>query len=237
MTAKISLDLNQLPKTYRPRYYTSNGLTLSNGNTKLGPDTLVINLTSATDCPSRKLGLCQLDNPLKDCYALRPEYFRPKCLPYRRRQANYWDRTVNMTIYHDTKTIILQANRSKYVKAAGGIKYLRFSESGDFRNQRDVQRLNTIARFLDFKFDIITYGYSARSDLDFTQADSLLVKGSGHDNGNNGTVICRPLTKAQRANKTIIIDGVKHFICPGKCYGCSFCKSKTASIPMVIPKH
>lgn len=234
----MSIDLYQLPKTYRPKYFTANGLTLSNGNTKLGPDTLVINLTSATDCPSRQRGLCQLSNPA-DCYALKAERLYKACLPYRRRQADYYQNTTINRVVGDIGAIIDQANRSKHVKAVGGIRYIRFSEAGDFTNQTDIIRLNRVAKCLNLDHpNIQFYGYSARSDLDFSRSPHLIVRGSGHDNGNAGRVIVRTLTADQKAQRTILLDGTEYLICPGKCFGCTICKDEeTAQQPLVIPKH
>ena len=234
----MSIDLYQLPPNYRPKYYTANGLTLSNGNTKLGPDTLVINMTSATDCPSRRLGLCQLSNPA-DCYALKAERLYKECLPYRRRQADYYQNTTINRVIGDINAIIDQANRSKHVKAVGGIRYIRFSESGDFTNQNKIRKLDLIALAIKYHHpEVQFYGYSARSDLDFSRSPHLIVRGSGHDNGNAGRVIVRTLTADQKAQRTIIIDGTEYLICPGRCFGCTICKSHdTAQRPLLIPKH
>lgn len=228
----------QLPETYRPRYFTSNSLTLSNGNTKHGPDTLVINMTSATDCPSRCLGLCQLDNPA-DCYALKAERMYKDCLPYRRRQADYYQNTTINQIIGDISAIIDQANRSKHVKAVGGIRYIRLSESGDFTNQTDIIRLNRVAKCLNLDHpEIQFYGYSARSDLNFSRSPHLIVRGSGHDNGNAGRVIVRVLTAEQKNRRYYYEDGIRYLICPGKCFGCTICKTNGEAFqPLVIPKH
>lgn len=230
----------QLPPNYRPKYFTANGLTLSNGNTKLGPDTLVINMTSATDCPSRRLGLCRLSDPA-DCYALKAERMYKDCRPYRRRQADYWEKYTNSVISDDVAGIIDQANRSKHVKAVGGIRYIRFSEAGDFRNQSDVYRLNRIAKRIRLDHpEIQFYGYSARSDLDFSRSPHLIVRGSGHDNGNAGRVIVRTLTAKQknRRYRYYYEGGTKYLICPGRCFGCTICKDvETAQQPLLIPKH
>lgn len=105
----MTTDMYRLPKKYKPKYYTANGLTLSNGNTKIGPDTMVLNLTSATDCPSRRLGLCQLDNPA-DCYALKAErHYYTTVLPYRRRQAAYWANNTKALINHQSSRVELMS--------------------------------------------------------------------------------------------------------------------------------
>lgn len=218
------------------RYFEYSGLEVSNGNTKIGPDTLVFNMTSATDCPSRRLGLCQLSNP-HDCYAIRPETFRPGTLPYRRRQARYW----NMS---GVDRIILNfLGMFKKHPSLRRIKYIRFSECGDFASQMDVDKLDYVAwRLNDWLATLpgyaplIWYGCSARSDLDFSRCQELLVKGSGHDKGNNGACIVRPLTASEKARKYYFERGVRYLVCPGKCYGCQICKTWDRA-DIVIAKH
>ena len=213
------------------RYYKYNHLELSNGNLKLGNDTLILNITSATDCPSARLGLCQLHNP-KQCYALKAEKMYPGCLPYRRRQAEYWDATPWNVIAKDFIALF------KRFPSLSRIKYIRINESGDFRDQNDIYQLNTIAYAVNnaLRKNLIWYGYSARSDLDFSQAENLLIKGSGHLNGNNGRVIVRKLDKALKG-KTISIEGFVAYVCPGKCHDCSFCKRNIGQTLLVIPQH
>jgi len=61
------------------------------GNKKLGKDTLIFNMTSATNCPSKRLGLCQLKGRCESkCYALRAEKRFPAVLEYREEQAGDW---------------------------------------------------------------------------------------------------------------------------------------------------
>ena len=50
--------------------YRYNDLLLSNGNSKIGNDTMILNMGSAMNCPSKKLGLCKLGSK---CYALKAE--------------------------------------------------------------------------------------------------------------------------------------------------------------------
>lgn len=215
------------------RYFTENGLTMSNGNTKIGNDTLILNITSATDCPSRAMGLCQIP---EKCYAIRPEKFRPGCLPYRRRQAYFFDSHTPQKIASAIISIL------KIGKNSDRIRYIRFSESGDFKNQDDIDKLDKVAQLVGKvhcprgKNSLIWYGYSARSDLDFSRVKKLLVKGSNHDQGNNGIVIVRSLTKAEKSKKSIVIDGKRHLVCPGQCYGCKICKTK-GKAPLVIAQH
>jgi len=55
---------------------------------------------------------------------------------------------------------------------------LRFSESGDFRTQKDVDKASAIADLLD----VPVWTYTARRDLDFTNLPAnFTVNGSGYD--------------------------------------------------------
>lgn len=176
------------------------------GNHKLGDDTAIFNMGTAADCPSRKLGLCNVTNKGFKCYALKAEQQYPNTVPNaRKRQENYWRSTDAYTIAKQIKQKV--DRRRKYTR------FLRFNESGDFHNQEDIEKLSNVARIIK-PMGIITYGYTARSDLDFSNAD-FLVKGSGHSRGNNGqtTVI---------GKNEVIPDG--YIECPGSCKKCNLCK-------------
>jgi len=172
------------------------------GNTKLPKTTMIFNMGSSLDCPSKELGLCLVAN---DCYARPPEKQYPDCLPYRDRQANYWLNTDTDTIINEIDTM-LKRKRNKTI-------LFRFNEAGDFYSQECIEKLSKVADFLSSNYGIITYGYSSRADLDFSNA-SFFCKSSGYDNGNNG--------------KTIVIDKKEDLpagfvVCPGSCFTCSLC--------------
>jgi len=138
------------------------------GNRKLGKDTLILNMTSATDCVSKRLGLCQLAS-CKKCYAYRAEVLFPNVLAFRRKQAQCWRQSKAKTIAMD----ILDTVRRKQ----SPIKFVRFSESGDFRSQADISKLAEIASMLPH---LSFFGYTARKDLDFGGVPSnMAVNGSG----------------------------------------------------------
>jgi len=170
---------------------------LSHGNKKLGKDTLIYNISSATDCASKKLGLCKL--PCK-CYAMKAERQYPAVLPFRRRQAKAW---AQLKARQLAAHILEQAAR-KRVK----IQYLRFNEAGDFRNQADVDKLCELARLLP---SLTVYGYTARKDLDFSKRPAnLVINGSGF-------MIDNSFTAVKEARGTV---------CGNSCKTCSLCKVK-----------
>ena len=165
---------------------------ISIGNKKLGRDTAIINFTSATDCPSKRLGLCR---HCDICYAMKAERQYPAVLPYRRRQALQWQRESLGSI---------KAGIVKHSK----VKYIRFSEAGDFKDQNDVNKLAALARIMpDYTF----YGYTARQDLSFKNVpDNVVIQGSGFRVHNTFNVIFKPVPSS--------------ITCPGNCRDCNLCK-------------
>ncbi len=145
---------------------------LSSGNMKLPKTTAIFNLGAATDCPSKKLGLCQaIDSRTGKvvCYALKAERQYPNVLPYRRRQAAYWKSVTAEDFARDF--LAVNANRRNKYKA------LRIDEAGDFYTQDDVAKLDRIAELLHGVVKV--YTYTARKDLDYSKVKHLVINGSG----------------------------------------------------------
>lgn len=187
------------------------GMPLSLGNMKLGEDTLIINMGAGLDCPSRFSGQCQVirrfDSP-HACYAIKAEKIYKGALPRRRRQQDVWQSADPSAIAEDAGLIV-----ERYHELGVKIRYLRYSEAGDFRGQRDVDAMETLADFLG-KRGIVVYGYTANRRLDFSGV-SFVVRGSGW-NGPAGR--CDVFTKDED-----IPAG--YFLCPGNCRKCSACKT------------
>ena len=186
------------------------------GNHKLGDDTAVFNMSTAKECPSKKLGLCPLYNGTTKikykngnglmCYAEKAEQLYPTHVPaYRRAQQAYWQDTPAERILQD----IAKRVESRWKPT----RYFRYNESGDFHDQSDIGKLSYIAEGLG-TLNITTYGYSARSDLDFSNA-KFLVKGSGNTKGNNGA--CTVVETNERPPEG-------YLVCPGDCRKCNLCK-------------
>jgi hypothetical protein len=142
------------------------------GNHKLPKKTGIFNMGPARDCPSFKLGFCQaIVNGKRVCYALKSENdYRPGVYSHRLAQKNYWlsvtpeKFVIDFVTMNTLKTLPFNA--------------LRFNESGDFWSQECVEKAEEIARMLH-KFDIVTYSYSARRDLDYSHCKRLIISGSG----------------------------------------------------------
>lgn len=179
---------------------------LRNTNKKCGKNTLILNMTTALNCPSKKLGLCALH---KVCYAKQAElWHRHKVVPYRKRQAQAW-KTLNAK--EMTKQIVLNAIH-RYIK----IKWLRVSECGDFRNQKDIAKLSEITDRLK-KYDIGVYTYTKRKDLHFENiSDNLVINGS----------------EFMLHNEFRAVDEYsgENAICPQSCKACDLCKIRNGLI-------
>jgi len=185
------------------------------GNGKLPKSTIIFNMSSATDCTSKRMGQCLCSSK---CYAMKAERLYPQVLPYRNRQNEYW---INTNAEQICKDFVALLSKKRSIPTL-----FRFNEAGDFISQDCIVKLSIIASFLYDNYKIVTYGYTARKDLDFSKC-SFLVKGSGHDNGNNGQTMV--LYKGQEKPT----DFVK---CPGDCKKCSLCSS-TKGINVAFPVH
>lgn len=172
------------------------------GNHKLGKDTIIFNMTSATDCPSHKLGLCKIGKTR--CYAMKAERCYPQVLPFRRRQERTWD-SIKPSEF---------VSRIAYIKSHNSsLKYLRFSESGDFKSQSDVRKMSSIAKGLS-SLGIRVYGYTARKDLDYSKVHSnMVVNGSGFQVHNEFTA-------------TDSLGPRFDHVCGGDCRKCNWCKGR-----------
>ena len=182
-----------------------NGLEMSKGNTKLPKEFVIFNLGSATDCPSRKLGLCKVCGK---CYALKAERQYKQVLPYRRRQEQYWKNSNASQFVNDFRQAISKMRKKP--------THIRFNESGDFHSQECVDKMEDIARML--KDDGITcYVYTARRDLDFNGCKVLTINGSGFRPTENDNIF----TAVEELPKN-------ELYCIGDCRKCKLCTEKKA---------
>ena len=173
------------------------------GNSKLPKSTMIFNMGTSKYCPSKTLGLCKVADK---CYAQKSEVMYKPVLPYRKRQQIFW-------LTNDAETI-WQAFDKAISRKRNKPDLFRFSESGDFWGQDCVDKMDYVAGKLYNKYGIISYGFTARSDLDFSNVQHFFVKGSSHDNGNNGRAVVI-------AKKEDLPAGYR--LCPGSCKTCNAC--------------
>jgi hypothetical protein len=165
-----------------------------------------MNMGSATDCPSQKLGMCSACMKGVRCYALKAEVQYPPVLPYRRRQEKYWKGHTAKEFVSD----FLALNARKRRK----FDLLRLNEAGDFWGQRSVNKAEAIAVMLK-PHGVATYCYTSRRDLDYSAVKDLVINGSGF------------VKKGIRNRFNIVgskADMPKGFtLCCGSCRKCSRC--------------
>lgn len=137
------------------------------GNSKLDKNVAIFNMNSATDCPNIGTDHCQV--PKSDCYAFKAENQYPQPLAYRRRQEYLWD---SLPAEMWAKAFMEMVGRKR-----NSVDYLRMSQSGDFRSDSDIIRVNVIAEILS-GHGIDTYTYSASDYLNWNLADSFTVNRS-----------------------------------------------------------
>lgn len=179
---------------------------VSKGNTKLPKTTWIFNAGSATNCPSRKLGLCQAGD---DCYALKAERQYPNVLPYRERQFN-----ITQTMSPETFATAIKVLRDSSRKFKD-ITF-RFNEAGDFINQEQVDWFTRVCGYLK-GFGIVCYGYTARTDLNLSK---LLKVSSVMVSNDKGEWLSKGANRFKKYPK-----GGKGFEnnCVGDCRVCKMC--------------
>lgn len=190
-------------------------------NRKVGADTAILNMCSATDCPSCKLGLCQVGGH-KKCYAMKAERIYKNVLPYRRAQEEQWKTLTVKEIIEGLEKLKEKKHVDDKTKFKEDLKYIRFSEAGDFKTQEDVDKMSAIAEGLKGKF--VVYGYTARKDLDFSKvSDNMVVNGSNFMVHNNFKAVAE------------IPCNYPHQ-CAGDCRICNMCKIRHG-VTILIKMH
>lgn len=181
------------------------------GNTKLPKSTAIFNMGSAHNCPSRHRGLCTFSEG--ECYAFKAEIQYPDCEPYRTRQEGVW-RT--FPAYSLALAFLDSFKRKRHE-----ITKLRLNESGDFWTQACVDKAEKIARILADK-GIVTYAYTHRSDLDFSNIKALRLRGSNFKREELfGSFITIEKDYVRQAGDVI---------CPADCTDCTLCSDYDGDI-------
>ena len=146
---------------------------LSIGNSKIGKNTLVFNLTPAIYCPSLKLDAegnqyCQVtigkgETSKISCYAYQDELQYPEALILRIRQMKFWQLSDTQTIVNEFRRYIKEKKLDKIAEKTS--INMRWNQSGDIDNKEDVDKMIQVAKMMQEEFNIHTYTYTARYDL------------------------------------------------------------------------
>ena len=191
------------------------------GNTKLADTTAIFNLGAARDCPSRLRGLCQIPD---DCYADKPENQYDTCIPYRRRQEIIWKTTSADDWAHEFIAIIGRKRNP--------VDTLRFCESGDLWGIPCFKKMRKIAGIVLRETGIVTYTYTARTDL--YERGAFQDRGDLIMNGSAGMMLdnrFQPVDVVEKGSP--VCNGSKKDICGTVCRMCA----QRGGFTIQIPKH
>jgi len=192
----------------------------SAGNSKLPRTTAIFNMCPATVCPSRALGMCQAINKKGKnvCYAMKAESgVWPNVLPYRQKQEKYWMK-VSAEQFTNEFISLNDSKRNKF-------KALRFNESGDFKSQADVVKLEKISKCL-VEAGVKVYIYTARKDLDYSKVKHTKILGSGFKKKGISGIFKYIESEAENDSGFPV--------CVGDCKVCSACLNGASR---AIPRH
>ena len=214
-------------------------LEYSVGNLKIGADTIIINLGSATNCPSGVSGQCDLFRTNK-CYAMKAEKMYPATLPYRERQMDYW-------YSHTADEIAAEIKTATSRKTKVPIKFVRWNESGDIRSADDLVKMCDIAKALT-SLTFYSYTHNKVAVDDFLASGGALPKNfvlnlsnfsrPGFNSFNvDDTYKVASLKKDWKAYREHARETVGHGrTCIGDCSKCALCKVKHGK-DILVPLH
>lgn len=192
------------------------------GNAKIPQSTLIVNITSAEHCPSKARGLCQVTHC---CYASKCE----RIYKYYKAKNLFMENWLFQTPNH--KIIELMTAYIRYAPVP--ITCIRINEAGDFINQNQIVQWNKIAKYFYETFGIITYTYTARTDLDFMAAPFIMVNGSlPNIAGAIRQFYCVPADFYDNC-----IPGPNEYKCPADCTRCHVCSTANFRGVIYCKKH
>ena len=192
-----------------------NNVKVKIGNHKIGFDTLIFSLSSATHCVNNLNGTCPYGKYGNNkCYALKDERIYSKkdidgnsiIVKAKDNQGKYWRSHNKEELLNTFKPII-----EKYK-----LKYFRLNESGDLSTKKDLEKLIYLANNLNIT--IYTYTHSKKliaenKELLKNKPNNLIINGSEFMLDNNFTVIQKNETKPNM------------LLCKMNCSICNYCKT------------
>lgn len=198
-------------------------LPFSIGNNKIGDDTLIFNVSSATLCPSALKGYCK---QCKNCYA-RSDELRHSSSLLRGVLSLYKllkypiDNIINSTI----KAV-------KSSKKAKNCLFVRYNSNGDILNNEILKIMNKLTVELKKATNIkVAYTYTHNKNLNLLLSPSIVFNLSDVDNkGVKSTIVAYKWDKKY-------LDDSNYVICSGNCKNCPYCKNKNDKRTVVFMAH
>lgn len=182
------------------------------GNKKIGSDTLIYSIDTATDCIANNIGCCAV---CSECYAKKSEQQYTTSYIFKLNQRRQF---LLLDVWELIRLFCQVIEGAKKP-----IRFIRWNEGGELRNIDDLKKISAISDYLGVKYSIQSYIYTCRRDIieqlpKFRISKSLTINTSyENDEGYNSFVA------VNRAEMQDIIDAGK-LVCSGDCRMCNLCK-------------
>lgn len=145
---------------------------VSVGNLKLPLYILIFNLGTWFNCSGRKEKFCDI---CVECYDKPPEVRFKRRIIDRIEHEVWWRENPADIIAKEIILFIRNWNEHNKIK----IKYIRFSEVGEIRNQKDLEKVVDVSNIVGEKLGIYSYIYTHNKKLDFNiDRPFLTINGS-----------------------------------------------------------
>lgn len=199
------------------------------GNLKIGEDTIVMNENHGLNCFSDKMGYCENCN---QCYGKKAPITYPNSFLFNLSAEINFNRLSVEEIINSIETSYKSELEAKK------LKFMRFSEMGDFKSFKLFLKANEIAKHLYNKYGIISYTYTHNKELlQYKEAikNSYIVVNWSIEAGNGfkHAITCNDVSKLEN----YFSQPEKYVICQGKCRNCSYCKDKDDLRTVVFVNH
>ena len=129
------------------------------GNAKVSNDTLLVNITSATECPSAAQGTCQVVGP---CYAIAQAKFR-----FQIRHRDRMLHIMNLICLLSDRMDIVRNLIGDYIESARDfgfdIQNIRLNEAGDFIDQKCIDAYGRLCGEIRDQYGVKSTAYTART--------------------------------------------------------------------------
>ena len=213
----------------------NNELTFSLGNNKIGADTLCINVSTALNCPSDILGLC---NNCKICYAKshNKRYFK-NTVPKNLINQIIFNKVVtgDITAEDVADNLIKAVKKGTTKKQFKNLLFLRLNVEGDIADNTVLSAVDKVMGIIVDRLSLLCcYSYSHNRFLDFNKADNIVFNTSDFkkDNIKSCQVIYEITAEVRQKilNKEVIL-------CNGDCNNCSYCKNKADKRQILFLAH
>lgn len=214
-----------LPKT-QEKCLVNKELPIIIGNSKVGEDTLCINMSSSFNCYSAHMGYCEHCNGKTNysCYARALEEAFKNTLSQNLICGYLFDTLSIGDLFKQVSDIIIEND----------IKFIRYNSFGEFKSIEQFEKANTLSRLVFERFGVISYTYTHNRELDIeTLKNSHITVNFSYKTGRND--VKHAITAFKWDKK--YLDDSKYVICNFKCKNCSYCKDKDDLRTVVFMAH